>query len=465
MIMNRRKFGLMAGCSALALIGTSGRAVADTPDASTLTTTLTPFGAERAGNAAGTIPAWTGGLTEVPAGVSWDPDSSLPPDFYASDAMLYRVDASNLAQYADLLSDGVQTLIKDKGFYINVYPTRRTHALPQWVYDNIAANVTRVTPENGDYRLGFNGGYGGIPCPILSSDPAQAGAQLIWNHEARWTGPWQAETVCGYTVENGTPILVSGQRNYFRYDYYQQGTDPQSFDRRFYTVLLRQFAPSTVAGGQALGYNSTIPQVFPIMSWTLLQGQGRVRKTPNLQFDTPSSYVDAITNYDENFGFNGATYKYDWKLLGKKEMLIPYNNNKIFSLAAPPLHKPNFFDPEAVRWELHRVWQVEATLHEGERNVISRRMFYLDEDTSMIGLNDSWDSAGNLIRVQYNLNANFPNLPGTIYMNTISYAIQTGNYVSNNGSYGDAPYNEPWRFTPLPASNFLPQTMAASASY
>lgn len=465
MIMNRRKFGLMAGSSALALIASAGRSFADTPDVSSLKTTLTPFGSERAGNSAGTIPAWTGGLTEIPAGINWNPGSSLPPDFFASDAMLYKVDSSNLAQYADLLPEGVQTLIKDKGFYIKVYPTHRTHALPQWVYDNIAANATRLTPESGDYRLGFSGGYGGIPFPFLSSDPGQAGAQLIWNHEARWTGPWQTATVCGYTVENGTPILVSGQRNYFRYDYYQQDGSPNTFDEHFYTVLLRQFAPSTVAGSQALGYGSADPLKYPITSWTLLQGQGRVRKTPNLQFDTPSSYVDAITNYDEIFGFNGALYKYDWKLLGKKEMLIPYNNNAVFTAAAPPLHKPNFFDPEYVRWELHRVWVVEATLHQGERNVLARRMLYLDEDTSLVAHNDSWDAAGNLMRVQYNLNANFPNLPGNIYMNTISYAMQTGNYVSNNGSYADAPYNEPWRFDPLPNSNFLPQTMAASASY
>ena len=465
MIVNRRKFGLMAGCSALALIGSTGRARADVSNAASLATTLTPFGAERAGNAAGTIPAWTGGLTQVPAGVTWAPDSSLPPDFFASDAMLYKVDTSNLSQYGSLLSDGVQMLIKNKGFYINVYPTRRTHALPQWVYDNVASNVTRVTPEGGDYRLGFNGAYGGIPFPILSSDPLQAGAQLLWNHEARFTGSWQDQNVCGYTVENGVPILVSGQENQYKADYYQRDGNPAGFDHRFYTVLLRQFAPSTVAGGEALGFISANPTVLPNNSWALLQGQGRVRKTPNLVFDTPSSYVDAISNYDEIFGFNGALYKYDWKLLGKREMLIPYNNNKIFSLAAPPLHKPDFFDPEAVRWELHRVWQVEATLHEAERNVLARRMMYLDEDTSIIALVDSWDSAGNMMRIHQNFNANFPNLPGTIYMNTITYSIPTGNYVSNNGSYANTPFNKPWSFKPLPESSFLPQTMAASSSY
>ena len=465
MIMNRRKFGLMAGGSTLAMIGATGRGYADTPDISQLKTTLTPFGSERAGNAAGTIPAWTGGLTEVPAGMSWDPEKTLPPDFFASDAMLYKVDSSNLAQYADLLSEGVQTLIKDKGFYIKVYPTHRTHCAPQWVYDNIAANATRVTPQNGDYRIGFNGGYGGIPFPFLSSDPGQAGAQLMWNHEQRFMAPYMVTTVCGYTVEGGAPVLVSGQTVYWRSNYYQPGGSPSTYNGDSFDTFLRQFAPPTAAGGEALGYLTSNPVVHPYQAWTLLAGQGRVRRTPDLQFDTPSSYVDDITNYDENFGFNGALYKYDWKLLGKKEMLIPYNNNGVFWVDAEPMQGKDFFNPEHVRWELHRVWQVEATLHSGERNVLARRMMYLDEDMSIVGLNDSWDAAGNLARVQYNLNANFPNLPGNLYMNTISYAMQTGNYVSNNGAYANAPYNEPWRFKPLPQSYFLPQTMAASASY
>ena len=465
MIMNRRKFGLMAGGSTLAMIGATGRGYADTPDVSLLQTTLTPFGSERAGNKAGTIPAWTGGLTAVPAGMSWDPTKTLPPDFFASDAMLYQVDSSNLAQYEGLLSEGIQTLIKDKGFYVKVYPTHRTHAAPQWVYGNIAANVARVTPQNGTYRMGFNGGYGGIPFPFLSSDPAEAGAQAMWNHEQRFMAPYMVTTVCGYTVEGGSPVLVSGQTVYWKSGYYQPNGSPSTYNGDSFDTFLRQFAPPTAAGGESLGYLTSNPVAHPFQAWTLLACQGRVRRTPDLQFDTPSSYVDDITNYDENFGFNGALYKYDWKLIGKKEMLIPYNNNGVFWVDAVPMHDKDYYNPEHVRWELHRVWQVEATLHQGERNVLARRMFYLDEDMSLVGLNDSWDAAGNLARVQYNLIANFPNLPGNLCMNTISYAMQTGNYVSNNGAYADPPYNAPWRFNPLPERYFLPQTMAASASY
>lgn len=380
--------------------------------------------------------------------------------------MLYKVDASNVAQYADMLAEGVQQLIKKTGFYINVYPSRRTFALPQWIYDNIAQNVTRTSAQvPGQYRLGFKGAYGGYPFPILSSDPGEAGAQAIWNHESRYTGTWQTDTVCGYTVEEATPVLVSGQVNKYRYDYYLPNGSPATFNGHFYTVLLQNFAPANLAGDEALGYGSANPLVYPIMSWSLLTGQGRVRRTPNLQYDTPSSYVDGICNYDEIFGFNGALDRYDWKLVGKKEMLIPYNNNKIFGLYAKDVHKIKYFDPEAVRWELHRVWVVQATLHPGERNVRASRTIYVDEDSWTIAIADNFDSLGNLVRHHQNVNANFPNLPSNIYQNTISYALDTGSYVSNNGSYADPPYNRPYTFNQVPDSLLTPESMAAQAAY
>jgi hypothetical protein len=466
--MKRRVFGLMAGCSMVALMGPKTRAFADSPDPNSLDgPTLTPMGSERAGNAAGTIPAWTGGMTEIPASSGWDPTKTLPPDFFASDPMLYEVNSSNMAQYAALLSDGIQTLIKNQGFYLKVYPTHRTHALPQWVYDNIKLNVTRSTVQDGQARLGFNGGYGGYPFPILSSDPAEAGAMAIWNHEAHWFGPYLTQTTCEYVVASpGSPPVLStaGHLNY-RCDFYQQGKSPAETGYHFSTVYLNEFGPPTSAGEEAIGNIATNPAVHPQSTWALLPGQGRVRKTPNEQFDTPSQYTDGITNFDETNGFYGPEYKYDWKLVGKQEMLIPYNNNKLFTANGRAMHMPKWYDPEYIRWELHRCWVVEAVLHPGERNVSARRKMYIDEDDWTIHVADTWDSAGNIYHLTYLMNAVFPNLPGAIYANAVLYDLQTGQYCTIGGSYGDAPFNAPWSFDPVPDDVFNPQAMAAQSSY
>jgi hypothetical protein len=172
-----------------------------------------------------------------------------------------------------------------------------------------------------------------------------------------------------------------------------------------------------------------------------------------------------MCNLDEYFGFSSSQDQYDWKLLGKQEMLIPYNNNKLLNVTVAQAHGPKFINPEVLRWELHRVWVVDATLHPGKRNVLAHRRFYVDEDTWIIGVVDSWDANGEMFHHAINVNFVFPNLPGTLWGNTILYNMQTNSYVSILGSWGEAPYNTPWDFTPKPMSLYDPQSLAASASY
>ena len=69
---------------------------------------LTPLGAERAGNASGTIPAWEGGYTQVWPGYQ----SGQPrPDPFASEKPLYRIDADNMATHAAELTEGIRALL------------------------------------------------------------------------------------------------------------------------------------------------------------------------------------------------------------------------------------------------------------------------------------------------------------------------------------------------------------------
>ena len=468
--MKRRNFNLLAGAS---FAGASfsglicGRAFAQAADASQLGLTLTPFGAERAGNAAGTIPAWTGGMTVVPAGISWDPNATLPPDFWADEQPLYEVNPENMAQYEALLTDGVKFQIQNKGMNLKVYPTHRTASAPQWVYDNAAANVTRAVLNPNGGRLGYTGAYGGIPFPILdTSDPYKAGAQAVWNHESRWGGSYLEQVSSTFVVIGGVRSLAQVSRAAFIYPFYQKGGSPSTYDGYLYKVGgPGQFAPANVAGDQTINYTSSNPIATPNVTWQLLAGQGRVRKAPEVEYDTPSTYADGICNYDEYYGFNGALNEYDWKLLGKQEMLVPYNNNKLANTPSAVAHGPKFINPDAMRWELHRVWVVEATLHPGERNVLARRKLYIDEDTWQAMIIDSWDAKGNIFHHGFTVNGVFPNLPGTIFTNVIVNNLQTGNYVSVTGAWGDAPYNAAWTFDPVPPSTFNPQTMAAAANY
>jgi hypothetical protein len=456
MKMKRRTFAVLAGTSLAAL--KTHAAEAQTADASLLTTTLTPMGSERAGNTDGSIPAWTGGYTTVPEG--WQP-SDYMPDPFANEQPVVVINASNMSQYAEKLSDGVQALMTKSGFSIKVYPSHRTQSVPASVASYIAQNVTStklVDPANP--QSGFTSGFGGYPFPIPdASNPLAAGAQVIYNHNNRWGGYAQGLRTSGYVVNNGQLVLTL--QGPIKYDY------PFYYRKDIATLQGREFlhftGPGNLVGEEiAVWYHTDL---VPQQSWELLNGQGRVRLAPELSFDTPSSFADGVNNIDEYFGFNGQLIEYDWKSLGKQELYIPYNNNAVFLQSPEELLQPKFVNPDIVRWELHRVWVVEATLHAGKRNVLARRRFYVDEDTWTIGVTDSWDANGNLYRTNHVFNLLRPDLPGLVFGNNVIYNLQTGDYALPNGPYNEKA-NPSFRFyDSWPDSTFDPQNMAASAQY
>lgn len=458
--MKRRIFNLLAGTSLAVL--KFGSAKAQAADPSLLKTTLTPFGAERAGNADGSIPAWTGGYTTVPPG--WTHGQSMP-DFFAGETATLTINSNNMAQYEDRLTEGVMALMTKYGFAIKVYPTHRTASAPQSVYDNMAQNVTRAQLDPGGPNVGFKNALGGVPFPIPDvSDPLSAGAQIIWNHNSRWAGYGYTSVNWAYVVNGGSLVLASKNNISADYPFY----DPAGTLANFQGIQYRYFddviGPANLVGTESLTYSTTDG---PTIAWELLNGQGRVRKAPEVSFDTPSSYTDGVSNFDEYFGFTGALIKYDWKYIEKKEVYIPYNNNAMVLVPAAQAHLAHFLDPELIRWELHRVWVVEATLHPGQRNVLARRRYYVDEDTWIIAHGDAWDADGNLYHVNTSYFTLRPDLPGLVLGNNVVTNMQTGDYASITGNW-DEKANPTLKFfdaIPNASSVFDPQSMAASAQY
>ncbi len=65
------------------------------------------------------------------------------------------------------------------------------------------------------------------------------------------------------------------------------------------------------------------------MPGSYLPGQRRVKAAPDVAYDTPNPGTAGATTYDDAFMFNGAMDRYDFKLIGKKEMYVPYNAYKL----------------------------------------------------------------------------------------------------------------------------------------
>ncbi|HUP07719.1 MAG TPA: DUF1329 domain-containing protein [Caldimonas sp.] len=365
---------------------------------------LTPFGSEKAGNAAGTIPPWTGGYTSpVP-----DLASGQRGDPFKDEKPLFTITAKNADQYAEKLTDGQKALLAKypDTYNLQVYPTHRTAAAPQWFYENTFKNATRARLV-GDSMAG---GFAGVPFPIPTS-----GAEVIWNHITRWRGTtvhfrvgnWQLTT-------DGRPVLTSTvdareQMPYFMPD----RPEVLAKTNEYWMIRVDTTAPALRTGESIIGRFQLDPSKD--QAWVNLTGQHRVRKLPTPCCDMPSPNSAGLLMFDEHDVFSGRLDRFDWKLLGKQEKFIPYNNNKIFTPAKDTdFLSAHHVNPDYLRWELHRVWVVEATLRAGARHVAPRSRYYCDEDTWICELGDRWDAKGQLWRTVWRTNYVDPDGPGTM---------------------------------------------------
>ncbi len=367
-------------------------------DASRLGADLTPLGGEKAGNADGSIPAWDGGITSAPAGYK---PGDHHPDPFAGESPLFIISAGNAAQYADKLTAGQQALLKAYADYtIPVYKTHRSASNPQRIYDATKryAGTAALTPGGN----GITGSVVGIPFP----EP-ENGLQVIWNHLVRYRGV-AADRHVGQAApqRDGSYNLVQFEDEFlFNYTRDDIPEDKLAAELAADNVLIYYkqavTAPARLAGS-ILVVHETMDQVKEKRrAWIYNAGQRRVRLAPSVEYDNPGTAADGMRTSDQFDMFNGAPALYDWKLVGKKEMYVPYNSYKLHSdhVKVAEILKPLHINQDLTRYELHRVWVVDATLKPGASHLYSRRTFYVDEDSWQVLAVDQYDGRGQLWRV------------------------------------------------------------------
>ncbi len=421
--MRNYRFAVMSAV-VLAFTASASLAAVSADEAASLGKTLTPMGAERAGNAAGTIPAWDGGLTKPAAGYK---EGGHYPDPYAADKPLFTIDAGNMEKYKANLSPGQMALLKTYPTWkMNVYPTRRSASFPAGHYKETAANATKVKlVESGN---GFTGTKGGIPFPIPKS-----GLDVIWNHLARYRGDTYGLNWSQASVQrDGSYTLV---RFEYEYDFiYGNLAKPEATreDNKLFNFLQTVTAPARLAGQILLVHEYADQVKQPRSAWVYNPGQRRVRLAPNVAYDNPGTAADGLRTNDDFLMFNGATDRYEWKLVGKREIYVPYNSHKLVgnSVKYADVLKAGHLNPDHARYELHRVWVVEATLKEGTSHIYKRRTFYVDEDSWMVVVVDKYDARNELWRVAEQHNINFYNVPMTYPALEVHHDLQSGRYIA-----------------------------------
>ncbi|MDY0013108.1 MAG: DUF1329 domain-containing protein [Rhodocyclaceae bacterium] len=434
------------------------QAAVSAEEAKQLGANLTLFGSEKAANKDGSIPAYTGGLPTTTAPAGFVPNSGRWADPFASEKPLYSITADNVAKYADKLSEGMQEFIKrTPGFRVDVYPTHRSVNLPKYVLDNTVANATRAKTSNNNLVL--EGAIGGIPFPIPKN-----GYEAMWNHLLRYAGAGQDYYARNWYVDaNGKQIMAGDFHYSASWPYYHEGATAEDLKNAggwYFKVAYNFVGPARNVGDCTLFMDNMDPIEQPRRAWGYSASTRRVRLSPDVAYDTPIATTGGVKTYDDAELFLGKMDRFDFKLVGKREVLLPYNAYKAQFFEKPDtLMGPKFVNPDAVRWELHRVWVVEAKLKPEFRHTYSKRVFYLDEDWSGAGLTEMWDGSGKLFRWGAQSMVQLYDAQVPVAKFSFQYDMSTGLYSlsqeMSEGKTGIYPKG------PLPQNLFKPDALAA----
>jgi len=427
---------IIIGLALVFAVGSTGTVLAQlTPEEiAMLGNELTPMGAIKAGNAEGTIPAWTGGITEYPEG--YTPGQHYV-DPYADDDVLFTITAANMDKYADKLTVGQKALLTTypDTYEMNIYPTHRSAAYPQRIYDKTIANA-KTARLTGDGN-GVTGAINGLPFPIPKN-----GHEAIWNHLLRYRADSAAREIGQAAPTRGGSYTRVQFYDEFYMLYAMEGMTEEKLNNKILFFKQKVVAPARLAGGILL-VAETMDQVKEHRSaWLYNPGQRRVRRAPNVAYDNPGTAADAMRTSDQFDMYNGAPDRYNWELIGRKEIYVPYNAYKLQdpSVKNRDILTPMHINQDLARYELHRVWVVDATLKEGARHIYKRRTFYIDEDSGQILVVDAYDKRDQLWRVSEGHAMTYYNVPSVWTSLEVHTDLQAGRYLAIGLNSENPPY-------------------------
>jgi uncharacterized protein DUF1329 len=399
---------------------------------------LTAIGAEKAGNAEGTIPAYEGGEAPLP-GWSWGKVRWRYSKF-KEEQPLFSIDASNVDRHAEHLTDAQITALKTvTGYRMDIYPSHRTC--------NIDATYAQRTRQNAtEARIGADGWSlehaktAGVPFPI-----PQSGVEAMYNARMRPQG-------IGYRIAKGTTMISPrpGSREFTSYAWSLETFVPsQAVEKEavessgavdFY-VHYTYAEPAAMRGQAFIGisFENKEPEQYQYFP-----GQRRVRRLPNYVFDAPVvGYENQYLN-DEQLMQWSTLDRFEYRLVGKKEIYVQNNSLRMqdFEGKRDEAFGNSFVNPAYRRFELHRMWVVDARLKPGFQHLVPHRIYYLDEDSWSIAAVTEYDKDGKVWKLLESSQVPIWELGGSCgFLAYTIWDLQGGRYVADFsmiGTGGDA---------------------------
>jgi uncharacterized protein DUF1329 len=381
-----------------ATVGLSAPAIAAVPDdvAARLKGDLTPLGAERGADGLGLIPTWT--ENREAADLETYPDN---PDFavapFARDPVLTTITSENAARFSDRLTATHRALLATypDSYKMPVYRSRRTCQTPDAVNGVAFENATSA--ELSESGNGVTGATSGTPFPIPNS-----AYEVIRNHLLAYQGHKVTKQNAMWAPDgDGEPTLSIYGEQYINL-WTPEANNPQ-FQENPRRYIRRAFvSPAKIAGTIFLEHTSPNFGVELSRAWSYFPGTRRVRRAPQAAFGEPMPFTGDLVTYDSQKGFDGSPGLYDWTIVEKASYYLPNNSHRLSSnsLQYENVLSSNHLNQDHARYELQRVWVLEATLKEENKHSYLRRRFYIQEDSWQILATEQYDAKDNLISGQ-----------------------------------------------------------------
>ena len=387
-------------------------------EAAALGQSLTPVGGEKAGNGS-SIPEWTGGLPKQPMQRGDNP--------FGDDKALFVITHENYREHEKHLTEGQKALLKTfpDSYRIPVYPSRRSASFPNYIYEATRENATRVELSNDGH--GFCCTAQGFPFPIPKS-----GIEALWNHIMRYN----TQGYRGYL--NHAAVAADGdyvvERSYLELSYHYNHPQAtfESLQNQNLWLLTKVVAPANKAGDAHLIHVPVDRIAETTGVWVFNPGLGRVRRIGEVGYDNPA--FDGLMTHDQIDMFNGPLDRYTVKLIGKREIYVPYNAYTLYSNEHryTDIIGKGHINPDLTRYELHRVWVIEAMVRDGYKHIYKRRSFYLDEDSWLVLMQDMYDEHDMFWRTAEAHAITFQNVPLIVNGVQVHYDLQSRRYVILN---------------------------------
>ncbi|NPT40997.1 DUF1329 domain-containing protein [Paraburkholderia sp. 1N] len=355
---------------------------------------------------------------------------------YRNEKPLFSITAANVDQYAAKLSPGQLALFKQiKNYRMDVYPTHRNCSFPDWVQDNTKKNAA------GSAKLDASGDYlASATLPGLPFPEAKNGQEAIWNYLTRYRGvgaQWSKVNTVVSPRPGASEWISTTSKQTLYFPWGKKGANEVGKDTSLYSIFFAYDSPAALAGQGLVQITNVASNEAP--AYYYFPGQRRVRRMPSYDYDAPQIGFENQYTVDEPWLFNGSIDRFDWKLVGKKEMYVPYNDFSMYDF------KKNFgdvFSPDQVnanarRYELHRVYVVEATLKASMRHISQKKVLYLDEDTYLALAGEDYDAQGKLWKTKESYPIPVWELGGTCDVEPFAqYNLTSGRYVTDQNVVG-----------------------------